>query len=86
MISQTIAEKKTTQQFILLDGMMNNKILASEDDRLSCRYMDELFKIEKVIGEIAGVISLQSQVEDDRFTDDAWEEFPEPPPVEEKPK
>jgi len=65
---------------------MNNSILANEEDRISSRQMDELFKIEKLIGEIAGVISLQSQVEEDRFIDDAWEEFPEPPPVEEKPK
>jgi hypothetical protein len=32
--------------------------LDSEDDRLSLRYMDELFAIEKVIGEVAAVISL----------------------------
>jgi len=60
MICQTIAEKKTTQQFILLEGLCNNRKLAHEDDKLNQRYMDELFQIEKHIGEISAVISLQN--------------------------
>lgn len=46
--------------------------------------MDELFQIEKHIGEVSAVISLQSAEEPERFTDDKWEEFEAPPVVEEK--
>ena len=46
--------------------------------------MDELFQIEKHIGEVSAVISLQDFEEPDRFTDEKWEEFPEP--VKEEPK
>jgi len=46
--------------------------------------MDELFQIEKHIGEVSAVISLQDFEEADRFTDDKWEEFPEPVKEEKK--
>lgn len=39
---------------------MNNRKFAKEDDKLNQRYMDELFQIEKHIGEISAVISLQN--------------------------
>lgn len=59
MISKTIAEKrKAGEEYILLEGLCNNRKLSKEDDRLSLRYMDELFIIEKGIGEVAAVISL----------------------------
>jgi hypothetical protein len=58
MIQATIAEKRSTEEYILLEGLCNNIKLSNEDDRLSLRYMDELFAIEKVIGEVAAVISL----------------------------
>jgi hypothetical protein len=37
---------------------MNNRKIYDEEERLAQRYMDELFNIEKHIGEIAGVVSL----------------------------
>jgi len=40
--------------------------------------MDEMFQIEKNIGEIAAVIGLQYTTEPTTFTDDQWEEFAEP--------
>jgi len=58
MVQSTIAEKRTGEEYILIEGLCNNCKLHSEDDRLSLRYMDELFCIEKVIGEVAAVISL----------------------------
>lgn len=76
LISQTISEKRTSQQFILLEGCCNNRKLSNEDDKLTLRYMDELFQIEKHIGDVSAVISLQAEEEADRFTDDKWEEFP----------
>ena len=48
--------------------------------------MDELSLIEKMITEVAGVVSLQFQEEEVRQGDEQYEEFPEPEVVEEKPK
>lgn len=84
MIQATIAEKRTTEEYILLEGICNNIKLESEDDRLSLRYMDELFAIEKVIGEVAAVISLQFKEQETNFVEDRFEVF-EVPVVEEKP-
>jgi uncharacterized protein Yka (UPF0111/DUF47 family) len=58
MIQATISEKRSSQQFILLEGVFNTRKLEDESDRLVLRSMDELFTIEKNIGEIAGVIGL----------------------------
>lgn len=52
------------------------------------RFMDELFAIESIIGEVKGIISMQSEAEPEilREEDIEYEVFPDPPPVEEKPK
>jgi hypothetical protein len=39
--------------------------------------MDELFRIEKDIGSIFGIISLQYNMEQTLFVDEKWEEFAE---------
>jgi len=67
LIQATIAEKRTNQQFILLEGLCNNRKLTDEDDKLSLRYMDELFQIERHIGEVSSVISLQYEAEPTQF-------------------
>jgi adenylate kinase family enzyme len=79
LLRQTIANKRSSQQFILLEGMCNNRKLANDNDKLTLRYMDELFQIEKHIGEVSAVISLQNQAEASQWTDEKWEEFEEPP-------
>ena len=43
LIQQTLVEKRTDQQYILLEGMSNNNKLERESDRLAVRNMDELF-------------------------------------------
>jgi hypothetical protein len=43
LIQQTLVEKRTDQQYILLEGMNNNNKLERESDRLAVRNMDELF-------------------------------------------
>lgn len=58
MLRQTIAESRSTQQFVLLKGSCGTHRLAEENDRLARRYMDEIFAIEKHIGEVAAVISM----------------------------
>lgn len=40
--------------------------------------MDELFNIEKNIGEVVGVINLTYNVEPSEFKDEQWEKFDEP--------
>lgn len=86
LIQHTVAEKRTNQSYIILEGLCNNKALGKEDDKLALRYMDELFQIEKHLGEVSAVISLQEEAESDRFADDKWEEFEEPVKEEPKPK
>lgn len=50
---------------------------------MAMRQMDELFMVEKCIGEVAGVINLSSKAESTNFVQEKWEEF-EAPVVEEK--
>lgn len=88
LINKTISEKRTNQKFVILEGLCNSKNLASLDDQMVFRFMDELFAIESIIGEVKGIVSLQSITEPDilREEDIEYEVFPDPPPVEEKPK
>lgn len=52
------------------------------------RFMDEFFSIEQNIGEVKGIISLQTDPElhIQKPEDIEYEVFPEPEPVPEKPK
>ena len=77
LISNTIAANRTSQKFILLEGLCNSDKLESEEQRLELRFMDEFFAIEKNIGEVFGIISLQFKLEPTQFIDDRFEEFPE---------
>lgn len=78
IIADTLVEKRTNQQFILLEGLCNNRKLENEADKLATRHMDELLAIEKCLGEIQGVVSLQYQLEKINFECDKFEEFEEP--------
>lgn len=64
--------------------MCNTRHLASEEEKLSLRYMDELFQIEDKIGEVAGIISLQDVAEPDSYENTNMEVFEAP--VKEEPK
>lgn len=57
MLQSTITQMRTNQRFILIEGLCNSSKLASEDDKLSLRFMDELFAIEKYLGSINSVVS-----------------------------
>ena len=46
--------------------------------------MDELFTIEKELGEVAGIVSLQAEEESKDFCPEKWEEFAEAPKAEVK--
>ena len=43
---------------ILIEGLCNSNKLIFDDDRLDLRFMDEIFAIEKNIGEIVAIVGL----------------------------
>ena len=60
LIRKTIQKyRRPYQTTILLEGMCNSNRLIVDDDRLELRFMDELFMIEKHIGEVQGIVGLQ---------------------------
>ena len=63
LVQKTIAANRTTQKFILLEGLINSNKLESPEEQLELRFMDEFFSIEKNIGEVNSVISMQFKVE-----------------------
>lgn len=63
MISQTVAERRTNQRFIMIEGLCNSGKLACEDAKLNLRFMDEFFQIEKCLGEVTAVVSLTFEKE-----------------------
>lgn len=77
LVVNTIAANRVNQKFILLEGLVNSNKLESSEERLELRYMDEFFAIEKNIGEVFSVVSLQFKQEPTQFIDDKFEEFPE---------
>lgn len=80
LIQHTIAQRRTNQRFILLEGLCNSGKLNHEDDKLSLRYMDELFLIEKELGEVTAVVSLTFNKEENTHGEEKstlYEEFPE---------
>lgn len=88
LINKTISEKRTNEKFVILEGLCNSKTLANIDDQMEFRFMDEFFAIQQYIGDVKGIISFQSEAEPhiEREEEIEYEVFPEPPPVEEKPK
>jgi hypothetical protein len=70
----------------LVEGFCNSGKLIFDDDKLEMRYMDELFMIEKNIGEVQAVIGLQFN-SDKEYIEEyeiEYEVFPEPEVVEVK--
>lgn len=55
--------RRPYQTTILLEGMSNSSRLHGSEDRLELRFMDELFMIEKHIGEVQGIVGLQYEPE-----------------------
>ena len=74
LLQQRIAEARTNQRFILLEGFCNSGRLSSREDSLQLRYMDEFFAIEKCIGEVVGIISLQNEKQPTTFEPDMIEQ------------
>jgi hypothetical protein len=61
----------------LLEGLCNSQKLSEVDDQLELRFMDELFSIETILGEVKAVVGLQyvqePELEDESTT--KYEEF-----------
>jgi len=83
LLAATMMEKRTNQNFVLLEGLCNQKKLEDDKDKFVTRNMDELFMIEKALGQIAGAINLTYKLDPTEFVCDKFEEF-EAPVVEEK--
>ena len=73
LLRHTIAEKRTDERFVLLEGLFNNQKLQNEDDKLEVRLMDEYFAIEQNLGEVAACISLQFAMEPTEEKDVVYE-------------
>ena len=88
LVKSKIGEQRTNQRFILLEGLCNANKLQNASEKLQLRFMDEYFQIEKSLGEVFGVISLQETEEDSHFTVEAgnFEEPVEEEVKEEAPK
>ena len=88
LIKYTIMQVRKGQRYILLEGFCNSGKLIFDDDRLELRYMDELFQIEKNIGEVQAIVGLQFNSEKEYIEEYEvqYEEFPEPEAKPEKKK
>ena len=86
IIKSTVNEVIRGQKYILLEGLWNTNKLIREEDMLELRPMDELIEIEREIGEIIAIANLKfsQDIEQIEEYEAIYEEFPEPPPVEEK--
>ena len=58
VIRKLIAQQRTNQRFIIIEGLINSGKLSCEEDKLEARFMDELFLCEKHIGDVVAVIGL----------------------------
>ena len=63
LLKETVAAKRTNQKFVLLEGLCNSQKLSQQDDQLELRFMDELFSIETILGEVKAVVGLQFAIE-----------------------
>ena len=52
LINDTIAQYRTNQKYIILEGLCNSQKLVSDADKLELRLQDEINDIECHIGEI----------------------------------
>lgn len=70
LIKETIMQNMTTQRLVLIEGLCNTQKLADSEDQLELRAMDELMAIEKHVGDVAGIISLQFNYENENIKEE----------------
>ena len=59
----------------MLEGFCNSGKLINDEDKLELRYMDELFMIEKQVGEVQAIIGLQFNSEKEYIDEDEVEKI-----------
>ena len=67
LVQNTIAANRTSQKFILLEGLCNSNKLESDQQRLELRFMDEFFAIQQNIGEVCAIMNLTAEGEQLEF-------------------
>ena len=77
LIKQTIKKKGSKSQYIVINGFLNAHKLESWEEKQEFRAMDELFAIEKEIGQVRTVINFTKNAYEE-FEDDRVPEKPEP--------
>jgi len=85
LINYTVAENRTNQKFIILEGVCNSGKLTNAADQLEIRLQDELGDIEANVGQIQSIIGLQFVYEPETFDMKGveYEKFDAPVKVEE---
>jgi len=58
LLKQTVTEKRTSEKYVILEGLCNTGKLSNIDDKYELRLMDEYFNIQMNIGEVAAIIGL----------------------------
>lgn len=59
MLKHTVEKvSRGKSKMILIEGLCNSNKLIFDDDRLDLRFMDEIFAIEKHIGDIIAIVGL----------------------------
>ena len=80
MIKETIEKMRTNQPYILINNLINSHKLAHADDQLDIRAMDELFLVNKEVGQVFSVLNITTG-EYDKTEDIRKAEFLPPKPV-----
>ena len=70
LLKEVIYQRRTNQKYVLLEGLCNSWKLSELDDQLELRFMDELFNIEAIIGEVGAIIGLQFKAEAEFIRED----------------
>ncbi len=58
LLKQTVSEKRSSERYVILEGLCNTGKLSNIDDKYELRLMDEYFDIQLHIGEVAAIIGL----------------------------
>ena len=58
LLKQTVSEKRSSERYVILEGLCNTGKLSNVDDKYELRLMDEYFDILLHIGEVAAIIGL----------------------------
>lgn len=58
LLKQTVSEKRSSERYVILEGLCNTGKLSNVDDKYELRLMDEYFDIQLHIGEVAAIIGL----------------------------